>query len=81
MLKQLKEANDLLEEAINGVDIENPNWDIPIAIILTELKPVADQICDLDLNKLKRTERNRIILEVTRSHMLMDRIPLSINKE
>lgn len=81
MVKQLKEANDLLEEAINGVDIENPNWDIPIAIILNELKPVADQICESDINKLKRTQRNRIILEVTRSHMLMDRVPLSISKE
>lgn len=85
MLKQLKDANDLLEEALNGIDIEHPNWDIPIAIIMNDLKPVADAICDIyesdELNKLKRTERNRIILEVTRSHMLMDRIPLSINKE
>ena len=85
MLKQLKEANDLLEEAINGVDNEHPNWDIPIAVILNEVKPVAEAICEIaesdDINKLKRTERNRIILEVTRSHMLMDRIPLSISKE
>lgn len=81
MLKQLKEANDLLEEAINGVDIENPNWDIPIAVILKDLKPVAEQISESDINKLKRTQRNRIILEVTRSHMLMDRVPISINKE
>lgn len=82
MLKELKDANDLLEEAINGVDVENPNWDIPIAVILNEVKPVAEQICDLDLDKIKRTQRNRIVLEITRSHMLMDRIPLSIsNKE
>lgn len=75
MLKQLKEANDLLEEAINGVAIENPNWDIPIAIILNDLKPVADQICELDLDKIKRTQRNRIMLEVTRSHLLLDCVP------
>lgn len=81
MLKELKQANDLLEEAINGVDIENPNWDIPIAVILNEVKPVANQICDIDLSKLKRTMRNRIVLEITRSHMLIDRVPLSINKE
>lgn len=81
MLKQLKQANDLLEEAINGVDGENPNWDIPIAVILNDIKPVANQICDMDLGKLKRTMRNRIVLEITRSHMLIDRVPLSINKE
>lgn len=81
MLKRLKAANDLLEEAINGVDIENPNWDIPIAIIHHEIKPVAEELCDIDLGKLKRTMRNRIVLEVTRSHMLIDRVPLSINKE
>lgn len=81
MLKRLKDANDLLEEAINGVDGENPNWDIPIAIILNEVKPVANQICDMNLGKLKRTMRNRIVLEVTRSHMLIDRVPLSISKE
>lgn len=75
MLKQLKEANDLLEEAINGVDIEHPNWDIPIAIILNDLKPVADQIRDLDLDKIKRTQRNRIILEIARSHLLLDCVP------
>jgi len=82
MLKQLKEANDLLEEAINGVDANHPNWDIPIAVILNEVKPVAEEICDLDLDKLKRTQRNRIVLEITRSHMLMDRVPLAVsNKE
>lgn len=81
MLKQLKEANDLLEEAINGVDNEHPNWDIPMAIILNDLKPVVEEICDLDLDKLKRTMRNRIVLEITRSHLLMDRVPLSISKE
>ena len=85
MLKRLKDANDLLEESLNGVDTNHPNWDIPIAIIMNDLKPVADAICNIcesdELNKLKRTERNRIILEVTRSHMLMDHIPLSINKE
>lgn len=80
MLKQLKEANDLLEEAINGVDIENPNWDIPMGIILNDVKPVAKEIHNLDLDKIKRTQRNRIILEITRSHMLIDRVPLSINK-
>ena len=80
MLKQLKEANDLLEEAINGVDIENPNWDIPMGIILNDVKPVAKEIHNLDLDKVKRTQRNRIILEITRSHMLIDRVPLSINK-
>jgi hypothetical protein len=82
MLKELKEANDLLEEAINGVDANHPNWDIPIAVILNEVKPVAEEICDLDLDKLKRTQRNRIVLEITRSHMLMDRVPLAVsNKE
>lgn len=84
MLKELKEANDLLEEAINGVDNEHPNWDIPIAVILNEVKPVADALCNIcesDFNKLKRTERNRIVLEVTRSHMLMDKLPVSISKE
>lgn len=81
MLKQLKEANDLLEEAISGVNNEHPNWDIPIAIILNEVKPVAEEICELDLDKIKRTQRNRIILEITRSHMLIDRVPLSISKE
>lgn len=81
MLKELKEANDLLEEAINGVDNEHPNWGIPIAIILNEVKPIAEEICDLDLDKLKRTHRNRIVREITRSHMLMDRVPLSISKE
>ena len=81
MLKRLKDANDLLEEAINGVAIENPNWDIPMAIIHHEIKPVAEELCDIDLGKVKRTMRNRIVLEVTRSHMLMDQIPLSINKE
>lgn len=81
MLKQLKEANDLLEEAISGVNNEHPNWDIPIAIILNEIKPVAEEICELDLDKIKRTQRNRIILEITRSHMLIDRVPLSISKE
>ena len=80
MVKQLKEANDLLEEAINGVDIENPNWDIPMGIILNDVKPVAKEIHNLDLDKIKRTQRNRIILEITRSHMLIDRVPLSINK-
>lgn len=81
MLKQLKEANDLLEEAISGVNNKHPNWDIPIAIILNEVKPVAEEICELDLDKIKRTQRNRIILEITRSHMLIDRVPLSISKE
>lgn len=81
MLKRLKEANDLLEESLNGIDTNHPNWDIPMAIILNDLKPVAEEICDLDLDKLKRTQRNRIVLEITRSHMLMDRIPLSISKE
>ena len=81
MLKRLKDANDLLEEAIRGVDIENPNWDIPMAIIRHEVKPVAKELCNIDLGKLKRTERNRIVLEITRSHMLIDRVPISINKE
>lgn len=82
MLKRLKEANDLLEESLNGIDTNHPNWDIPMAIILNDLKPVAEEICDLDLDKLKRTQRNRIVLEITRSHMLMDRVPLAVsNKE
>lgn len=81
MLKELKQANDLLEEAINGVDNEHPNWDIPIAIILNEVKPIAEQILELDIDKMKRTVRNRIVLEITRSHMLMDLIPLSISKD
>jgi hypothetical protein len=81
MLKELKEANDLLEEAINGVDANHPNWDIPIAVILNEVKPVAEQILELDLGKMKRTARNRVVLEITRSHMLMDLIPLSISKD
>lgn len=81
MLKQLKEANDLLEEAINGVDNEHPNWGIPIAIILNEVKPIAEKLRELDIDEMKRTKRNRICLEITRSHMLMDRIPLSISKE
>lgn len=78
MLKQLKEANDLLEEAINGVDNEHPNWGIPIAIILNEVKPIAEKLRELDIDEMKRTKRNRICLEITRSHMLMDRVPLSI---
>lgn len=78
MLKELKEANDLLEEAINGVDNEHPNWDIPIAVILNEVKPVAEQLRELDIDNLKRTQRNRICLEITRSHMLMDQVPLAI---
>jgi murein L,D-transpeptidase YcbB/YkuD len=41
MLKRLKDANDLLEEAINGVDTNHPNWGIPIAIIMKEVKPIA----------------------------------------
>jgi hypothetical protein len=81
MLKELKEANDLLEEAINGVDANHPNWDIPIAVILNEVKPIAEQILELDIDKMKRTQRNRIVLEITRSHMLMDLIPLSISKD
>ena len=81
MLKELKQANDLLEEAINGVDADHPNWDIPMAIILNDLKPVAEEILEFDLDKLKRTQRNRIVLEITRSHMLMDLIPLSISKD
>ena len=81
MLKELKQANDLLEEAINGVDADHPNWDIPIAIILNEVKPIAEQILELDIDKMKRTARNRIVLEITRSHMLMDLIPLSISKD
>lgn len=81
MLKELKQANDLLEEAINGVDADHPNWDIPIAIILNEVKPIAEQILELDIDKMKRTVRNRIVLEITRSHMLMDLIPLSISKD
>ena len=81
MLKQLKEANDLLEEAINWVDNEHPNWGIPIAIILNEVKPIAEKLRELDIDEMKRTKRNRICLEITRSHMLMDRIPLSISKE
>ena len=72
MLKELKQANDLLEEAINGVDNEHPNWDIPIAIILNEVKPIAEQILELDIDKMKRTVRNRIVLEI---------IPLSISKD
>ena len=78
MLKELKKANDLLEEAINGVDNKHPNWDIPIAIIFKELKPVADQFCEItesDFNKIETAERNQIILEITRSHLLMDQIP------
>lgn len=81
MLKELKQANDLLEEAINGVDANHPNWDIPIAIILNEVKPIAEQILELDIDKMKRTARNRVVLEITRSHMLMDLIPLSISKD
>ena len=81
MLKEMKQANDLLEEAINGVDADHPNWDIPIAIILNEVKPIAEQILELDIDKMKRTVRNRIVLEITRSHMLMDLIPLSISKD
>lgn len=85
MLKRLKDANDLLEEAINRVSNEHPNWDIPKAVILNDLKPVAEALCNIcesDFNKIDKTERNQIIIEVTRSHMLMDQIPLSIsNKE
>ena len=78
MLKQLKEANDLLEEAINGVDANHPNWDIPIAIIFNEVRPIAEKLRELDIDEMKRTKRNRICLEITRSHMLMDRVPLAI---
>lgn len=80
MLKRLKDANDLLEEAINGVDADHPNWDIPMAIILNDLKPVAEEILEFDLDKLKRTQRNRIVLEITRSHLLMDQVPSNKNK-
>jgi hypothetical protein len=83
MLKELKQANDLLEEAINNVNKEHPNWDIPIAIIFKELKPVADQFCEIaesDFNKIETAERNQIILEITRSHLLMDQIPSNKNK-
>jgi hypothetical protein len=83
MLKELKQANDLLEEAINKVDNKHPNWDIPIAIIFKDLKPVADQFCEIaesDFNKIETAERNQIILEITRSHLLMDQIPSNKNK-
>lgn len=83
MLKELKEANDLLEEAINNVNKEHPNWDIPIAIIFKELKPVADQLSEItesDFNKIDAAERNQIILEITRSHLLMDQVPSNKNK-
>lgn len=82
MLKELKQANDLLEESLNGVDIENPNWGIPIAIILNEVKPIAKKLGEVDITKMKKTQRNRICLEITRAHMLMDRVPLAVsNKE
>jgi hypothetical protein len=80
MLKELKEANDLLEESLNEVDNKHPNWGIPISIILNDLKPVAEKLCNLDLNKVEKTERNSITLEITRSHLLMDQIPSNKNK-
>lgn len=76
MLKELKQANDRLEEAINNVDKEHPNWDIPISIIMNEVKLIAEQIRELDIDEMTRTQRNRIALEITRSHMLLDRIPI-----
>lgn len=79
MLKELTHANDLLDEAINKIDMENPDVDEPVSIMTHDLIPVLANIGDLTPEEfieifIKKGEHNRVRAEVTRAALLIQQI-------
>lgn len=59
MLKELKETNDLLEEAINKTDTEDPDWNLPNAVVIYYLQPIIEKLDDVELGEKYLAEINR----------------------
>ena len=79
MLKELTRANDLLDEAINKIDMDNPDVDEPTSVMVHDLIPALTNIGDLTPEEfieifIKKGDHNRVRAELTRAALLMQQI-------
>ena len=71
ILKELKKANDLLEEAINKTDAEDRDWNLPNAVVIYYLQPIIERFDDVDVGE---NERELYLAEVNRASRLLNQL-------
>lgn len=71
ILKELKKANDLLEEAINKTDAEDPDWNLPNAVVTYYLQPIIEKFDGVEVGE---NERELYLAEVNRASRLLKQL-------
>lgn len=62
ILKELKKANGLLEEAINKTDADDPDWNLPNVVAAYYLQPIIEKLDGVEVGEKYLAEINRASL-------------------
>ena len=71
IFKELKKANDLLEEAINKTDAEDRDWNLPNAVVIYYLQPIIEKLDGIEVGE---NEREPYLAETNRSSRLLNQL-------